>query len=92
VACTYRRVDHADPMADATRFPDAARVLTDDLDYSQLTVHPDDYVVVATQHRSDHESIPRLLHAGVCHVALIASSRRARQALDFLRKEGFGEG
>ena len=33
-----------------------------------------------------------LLHAGVCHVALIASSRRSPQALDFLRKEGFGEG
>jgi xanthine dehydrogenase accessory factor len=81
-----------DPMADAMRYPDAVRLLTDDLDYSQLTVHPDDYVVVATQHRGDHESIPRLLHAGVCHVALIASSKRSRLVLDFLREEGFGEG
>lgn len=80
-----------DPLADAGRYPDAVRLLTDDLDYSQLTVGPGDYVVVATQHKGDHESIPRLLRAGVRHVALIASHKRSRLVLDFLRQEGFGE-
>ena len=80
-----------DPMADAERYPDAVRLLTGDLDYSELTAGPDDYVVVATQHKGDHESMPRLLRAGVRHVALIASRKRSRLVLDFLRKEGFSE-
>lgn len=80
-----------DPMAETTRYPDAVRLITDDLDYSQLTVSPDDYVVVATQHKGDHESMPRLLRAGVHYVALIASRKRSRLVLDFLHQEGFGE-
>ncbi len=80
-----------DPMADAARYPHATRLLTDDLDYGELTPGPDDHVVVATQHKGDHESMPRLLRAGVRHVALIASRKRSRLVLDFLRREGFGE-
>jgi len=80
-----------DPMADSVRYPDAVGLLTDDIDYSQLTIGPDDYVVVATQHKGDHESLPRLLREGANHVALIASRKRSRLILDFLRQEGFGE-
>ena len=78
-----------DPLAEPTRYPDAARLLADDLDYSQLTVDANDYVVVATQHKGDHQSLPRLLRAGVCHVALIASRKRSNLVLDYLRREGF---
>jgi xanthine dehydrogenase accessory factor len=78
-----------DPMADRARFPDAARLLVDDLDYSQLTVAPGDYVVVATQHKGDHESMQHVLRAGVHYVALIASRKRSRLVLEFLRHEGF---
>lgn len=80
-----------DPLAERARYPDASRVLTDDVDYSELTAGPDDYVVVATQHKGDHESMPRLLRAGVRHIALIASRKRSRLVLDFLREEGFSE-
>jgi xanthine dehydrogenase accessory factor len=78
-----------DPLAEPTRYPDAARLLADDLDYSQLTVDANDYVVVATQHTGDHQPLPRLLRAGVCHVALIASRKRSNLVLDYLRREGF---
>lgn len=81
-----------DPMADRGQYPDASRLLLDDIDYSQLAVDPDDYVVVATQHKGDHESLQHVLRAGVGHVALIASRKRSRLVLDFLRGEGFGEG
>jgi xanthine dehydrogenase accessory factor len=80
-----------DPMADSARFPDAARLLGDDLDYSQLAMVPADYVVVATQHKGDHESMQHVLRAGVHYVALIASRKRSRLVLEFLRHEGFGE-
>lgn len=80
-----------DPMVDRSRYPDASRLLTDDLDYSQLTTGHDDYVVIATQHKGDHESLRHLLRTGVCHVALIASRKRSRLVLDFLRQEGFGD-
>ncbi len=81
-----------DPMADRGHYPDASRLLLDDIDYSQLAVDPDDYVVVATQHKGDHESLQHVLRAGVGHVALIASGKRSRLVLDSLRGEGFGEG
>jgi xanthine dehydrogenase accessory factor len=81
-----------DPLADRARYPDAARVLSDDLDYSQLTAGPADYVVVATQHKGDHESMQHVLRAGAHYVALIASRKRSRLVLEFLRHEGFGEG
>lgn len=78
-----------DPMADHARYPDASRVLVDDIDYSELTAGPDDYVVVATQHKGDHESMPRLLRGNVRYIALIASQKRSGLVLDFLRQEGF---
>jgi xanthine dehydrogenase accessory factor len=78
-----------DPMADHARYPDASRVLVDDIDYSDLTAGPDDYVVVATQHKGDHESMPRLLRSNVRYIALIASRKRSGLVLDFLRQEGF---
>ena len=81
-----------DPLADRAHYPDATRLLVDDLDYSQLTVDRADYVVVATQHKGDHESMQRILRAGAHYVALIASRKRSRLVLEFLRHEGFGEG
>lgn len=80
-----------DALADRARYPDAARLLADDLDYSQLTADPADYVVVATQHKGDHELMQHVLRAGVHYVALIASRKRSRLVLDFLRHEGFCE-
>jgi xanthine dehydrogenase accessory factor len=80
-----------DPMAERERYPTASRLLPDDLSYDQLTPGPDDYVVVATQHKGDHQSMDRCLHSAVRYIALIASRRRSKLVMDYLRERGFSE-
>lgn len=80
-----------DPIADRDRYPAASQLLTDDLSYEQLAPGPDDYVVVATQHKGDHESMDRCLRSPVGYVALIASRKRSKLVLDYLRRQGFGD-
>jgi len=78
-----------DPLADSEHYPDAVRLLTDDMDYGQLTPGPADFVVIATQHKGDHQSLQRALRSGASRIALIASRKRARLVMDYLRSEGF---
>ncbi|MFA9459943.1 XdhC family protein [Thiohalorhabdus sp. Cl-TMA] len=85
------RVVVNDPQADAERYPDADRLITDDIDYEALQPTADDYVVIATQHKGDHDSMRRALAAGAGYIALIASRKRSNLVLDFLREQGFGE-
>jgi xanthine dehydrogenase accessory factor len=80
-----------DALADHERYPSASRLVTDDPDYSALTPAPGDFVVIATQHRGDHFSMRRALASRAGYIALIASRKRARLVLDFLRREGFGD-
>jgi len=80
-----------DPGVDRERYPDAQRLITDDIDYEQLQPKIGDYVVIATQHKGDHESMKRALNSGAGYIALIASRKRSRLVLDYLREEGFGE-
>jgi xanthine dehydrogenase accessory factor len=80
-----------DPMADPDRYPSATQLLADDLDYSELEPSAADYVVVATQHKGDHQSITRCLRSPVRYIALIASRKRSRLVLDYLGAEGFSE-
>jgi xanthine dehydrogenase accessory factor len=80
-----------DAMADRERYPAASRLLPDDVSYDQLTPGPDDYVVVATQHKGDHQSMDRCLRSPVSYIALIASRRRSKLVLDYLRSRGFSE-
>ncbi len=48
-------------------------------------------MVIATQHKGDHISAVRALRSPAGYVAVIASRKRARLVLDFLRGEGFAE-
>ena len=68
------------------RFSRADRVITDDLDYAELRPNSQDYVVIATQHKGDHESMKRALSSDASYIALIASRKRARLVMDYLRK------
>lgn len=79
-----------DPDADREHYPAASQLLTDDLDYSQLTPGVADFVVIATQHKGDHESLQAVLRRHVPYVGLVASKKRSRLVFDYLRKEGFG--
>lgn len=80
-----------DPGATAAQYPAAQRIVTDDLDYEQLEPVAEDYVVVATQHKGDHESMQRALASKARYIALIASRKRARLVLQYLRDLGIGE-
>jgi xanthine dehydrogenase accessory factor len=80
-----------DPMAERARYPEAARLIDDDLDYANLTPGADDYVIVATQHKGDHQSMLRALRSPAPFIALIASTKRAGLVLDYLREEGVTE-
>jgi xanthine dehydrogenase accessory factor len=80
-----------DPGVEPDQYPKATRLITDDLDYEQLQPGPGDFVVIATQHKGDHESIRRALSSRADYIALIASRKRSRLVLDYLRQEGIGE-
>ena len=80
-----------DREATRERYPDAREIVADDLEYERLRPKPDDFVVVATQHKGDHESMTRALASGAGYIALIASRKRARLVLDYLRGQGFGD-
>lgn len=85
------RVIVNDPLVDREHYPQASRLITDDLDYTQLQPAEQDYVVIATQHKGDHESISRALSSKAGYIALIASRKRSRLVLDFLQRQGFSE-
>jgi xanthine dehydrogenase accessory factor len=80
-----------DPLADRERYPAASRLITNDLDYGALCPAQGDFVVIATQHKGDHLSMKRALSSGVGYIALIASRKRSRLVLDYLRREGMGD-
>jgi len=78
-----------DRLAEAQKYPAASRLVIDDPLYEQLAPLRGDYVVVATQHKGDHRSMTRALRSDCQYVALIASVKRSRLVLDYLRAEGF---
>jgi len=80
-----------DPGVERAQYPNAARLITDDLDYDQLQPASGDFVVIATQHKGDHESMQRALASPARYIALIASRKRSRLVLDYLRQQGFAE-
>jgi xanthine dehydrogenase accessory factor len=80
-----------DPDADREHYPAAAQLIADDLDYSQLTPGAADFVVIATQHKGDHESLQAVLQRHLPYIGLVASRKRSRLVLEYLRKEGFGD-
>ena len=85
------RVIVNDPLASRDKYPAATRLITDDTDYSELRPAADDYVVIATQHKGDHESMQRALSSDAGYIALIASRKRSRLVLDYLRDAGADE-
>lgn len=79
-----------DAQASSQRFP-VARIITDDPRYQQLKPEPGDFVVIATHHKGDYDSITQALSSQASYIGLIASQKRARLVLDRLASEGFSE-
>jgi xanthine dehydrogenase accessory factor len=78
-----------DPLVDRARYPAATRLISDDIDYEQLQPLQGDYVVIATQHKGDHESMKRALASEAGYIALVASRKRSRLVQEYLREAGF---
>ena len=80
-----------DPAAEPRRYSSAERLICDDWTYAQLAPAHNDFVVIATQHKGDHQSMKQALSTSVRYIALIASHKRAGLVLNYLREEGFRE-
>jgi xanthine dehydrogenase accessory factor len=85
------RVVVNDPGAEASAFPKADRLVTEDFDLTETPIGARTYVVIATQHKRDHLWLQKALEANAAYVALIASRHRAGLVLDYLRTVGFAE-
>ena len=79
-------VDDAAASRDA--FPDADRLITEDLELSGPAIGAQTYMVIATQHKQDHRWLERALASEAPYIALIASRFRAGLVLDYLAQSG----
>lgn len=77
-----------DPGADRDSFPDADRLVTEDLDLTQTPVSSKAFVVIATLHKNDHLWLEKALEGNAAYVALIASRHRSKLVLDYLLARG----
>ena len=80
-----------DQQAVAEHFPMAGRVISDDTRYQQLLPQSGDYVVIATHHKGDYDSLTQALQSDAAYIALVSSRKRAKLVLNRLAKEGFSE-
>ena len=78
-----------DPQASREKFPDARELIVDDtILYEKLTPAPEDFVVIATQHKGDHQSMTQAINSKARYIALIASRKRAGLVMDYLVQSG----
>ncbi|MGY6275999.1 XdhC family protein [Methylomonas sp. MgM2] len=80
-----------DPQAAPEHLPAAARIINDDTRYQQLLPQAGDYVVIATHHKGDYDSLTQALQSDAAYIALVSSRKRADLVLNRLAKEGFSE-
>ena len=77
-----------DPAATREKFPHAYRLITDDLDFGACKVAPKTYVVIVTQHKSDHIWLHKALQEDAAYVALVASRKRSSLVMEYAISEG----
>ncbi|RMD98452.1 MAG: XdhC family protein, partial [Calditrichaeota bacterium] len=75
--------------ASEDRLP-ADRLLTS-LDFSQVQVHANTYIVVASHGNYDEEALENALQTGISYIALVASKKRGDKVLAYLREKGLSE-
>ena len=80
-----------DRIATRDEFPMADRLITSDIDFSEMVVGPQTYVVVVTQHKGDQFSIKKALEGNGPYIGLVASTKRAKLVFQYLRNEGISD-
>ncbi|MBA7620906.1 hypothetical protein ES703_28262 [subsurface metagenome] len=78
------------PEEEAARHPHAHQVITENLDIDQLQLTPD-YLVLAAHHPNDNLDALKALKLGVPYVAVVASRKRGRLIIKYLRENGVDE-
>ncbi|MGR8929258.1 MAG: XdhC family protein, partial [Gammaproteobacteria bacterium] len=78
-----------DPQATAEHFPNTSRIINDDSRYQQLLPQAGDFVVIATHHKGDYDSLSQALRSEARYIALVSSRKRAALVLKRLAQEGF---
>lgn len=81
------RVTACDPSAGRDLFPDADS-LVQDLESIKTGIGPRSYIVVATMGHYDEESLEAVLGCPAGYVGLVASPRRGRAVIEFLKGKG----
>lgn len=79
-----------DEGGDAADYPDAGRVMTT-LDLDEAGISDRSFVVVATQGHYDEDALEHALGTSAAYVGLVASGRRAKAVLGYLRDRGVSE-
>lgn len=75
------------PGADRESFPDAD-LIGEGLDFSQVKLTPETYIVISTQGERDEEALEQALGTGTSYIAFVASQAKARKIIDALSEKG----
>ena len=81
------RVCACDPSATSELFP-SAETLVQQLDAISGAIGPRSYVVIATMGHYDEEALEAVLGGQPGYIGLVASHRRGRAVIDYLRSKG----
>lgn len=84
------RVTACGPSATRDLFPEA-EVLVQELDAVTQRLGPRSYVVVATMGHYDEEALETALSTHTGYVGMVASPRRGRAVIDYLRRKGVAD-
>jgi xanthine dehydrogenase accessory factor len=83
--------DNRPELASAERFPDAKRVVVDDLPASlkEYEIHADCYVTIATSsHDTDRLVLEAVVESKASYLGMIGSSSKIRKIFDYLLAQG----
>lgn len=73
---------------DPSLYPSGVTLQTAAAGYSDLSVKPGSYVIIASHHKGDHDFIRAALESDAAYVGLIASEKRSRLVFEHLRETG----
>lgn len=82
-----------DPFAKKEDFPDAKKVIINDVEsgISEVNITPDTYIVVTTRHKYDELAVKKALESKATYIGMVGSKNRVKTAFQILKKEGIEE-
>lgn len=72
---------------DSNQYPKTATLEMSDAGFTNFSVRPDSWVVVASHHKGDHDFIRQSLESGAAYVGLVASPKRSGLIFDHLGEQ-----